>query len=492
MSDTECSTLDELRRALGDQLRTWRQKARLSQAQLARRVGYSRSSVASAETGDHQPAEDLWARCDEMLGAGGSIAAAYRELAAHRDRQARERARRAEAERDAKIQQWREEACLEPEGGARAAASVPTGPPAPAADVVLVPYLTVAGTVEYVRMSRRAFVATGGLAAAMVAAGAAATDEVDRLVGGLEDPRRADWQVVRQFRQMLAVQKANEYVVHPALRVGPVVQQISVLDRLGRNARTGVGSALRSVQAEYAEYVGWLHQEIGNQDSSVYWTDTAIVLAHAGGDFQMVSFATSRKVNIASWEGRCREAVNLAEQARRVPWHVPPGLASLNSMHAAHALARLGEEADARRLLEEAAELITHRQRSGEDAIWWARHHTNQRLRGHHALCHVELGRLADAVAILDDLLPGEGPRDGWHAGPLSTLALAHARAGDARASAAAGEEALDLTDSACTLMVLHAASRELDMWEHEDFVRRFRGRLDERRRLLRHSANSE
>jgi transcriptional regulator with XRE-family HTH domain len=183
MSDTECSTLDELRRALGEQLRTGRQKARLSQAQLARRVGYSRSSVASAETGDHQPAEDLWARCDELLGAGGSIAAAYRELAAHRDRQARERARRAEAERDAKIQQWRAEARLGPDGQVRATASVPAGPPMAAADVVLVPYLTVAGTVEYVRMSRRAFVATGGLAAAMVAAGAAATDEVDRLVG---------------------------------------------------------------------------------------------------------------------------------------------------------------------------------------------------------------------------------------------------------------------------------------------------------------------
>src|SRR6266508_1599979 len=127
MSGDERDTLRELRRGLGDRLKTWRRQAGLSQEHLASRLGYSRTAVGAAETGSQQRPKEFWARCDDLLGAGGAIIAAHRDLTAFQREQARERVRRAEADREARIQRWRQDAGLAPlSAGAQA---VPVAPP---------------------------------------------------------------------------------------------------------------------------------------------------------------------------------------------------------------------------------------------------------------------------------------------------------------------------------------------------------------------------
>jgi DNA-binding XRE family transcriptional regulator len=128
MSDEDRGQLSDLRRRLGERLRTSRRQAGLSQEQLARRVGYSRSAVAAAEIGDQQRPEEFWVRCDELLVAGGAITGAYRELAAFQLRQAQARVRRAEAEREAKIQRWRELAGLDVGGAEPVGSALAEGP----------------------------------------------------------------------------------------------------------------------------------------------------------------------------------------------------------------------------------------------------------------------------------------------------------------------------------------------------------------------------
>ena len=87
----------------------WRLAAGLTQEQLARRIGYSRSAVAGAESSGQGTARDFWMRCDAVLGAGGVLVAYYRRIVAAREREVFERARLAEAERDERIRQWRAE-----------------------------------------------------------------------------------------------------------------------------------------------------------------------------------------------------------------------------------------------------------------------------------------------------------------------------------------------------------------------------------------------
>ena len=106
--DDEGPSLELLRGSLGERLRVWRIAAGLTQGHLGRRIGYSRSAVSNAESGD-PPARDFWVRCDAVLCAGGVLLASYRRLVAAREQEAFEQARRAAVERDEKIRQWRAE-----------------------------------------------------------------------------------------------------------------------------------------------------------------------------------------------------------------------------------------------------------------------------------------------------------------------------------------------------------------------------------------------
>lgn len=101
------TSLEVLRRSLGERLKVWRIAGGLTQAQLATRIGYSRSAVAGAESRAQGTARDFWVRCDAVLGAGGVLVAHYRRIVAAREREVFERAREAEAEREEKIRQWR-------------------------------------------------------------------------------------------------------------------------------------------------------------------------------------------------------------------------------------------------------------------------------------------------------------------------------------------------------------------------------------------------
>ena len=59
----------EIKLALSDALRTQRQKANLSQAQVAKQLGSSQSRVAKMETGDPSVTLDLLVRSLLVLGA---------------------------------------------------------------------------------------------------------------------------------------------------------------------------------------------------------------------------------------------------------------------------------------------------------------------------------------------------------------------------------------------------------------------------------------
>ena len=70
-------TVTQLRRALGRQLAAMRNRAGLSQWELAPLTGYSRSTLSDAELGRHRLRREFWLRCDELLQAGGRLVACY-------------------------------------------------------------------------------------------------------------------------------------------------------------------------------------------------------------------------------------------------------------------------------------------------------------------------------------------------------------------------------------------------------------------------------
>jgi DNA-binding XRE family transcriptional regulator len=70
-------TVTQLRRALGRQLAVMRNRAGLSQWELAPLTGYSRSTLSDAELGRHRLRRDFWLRCDELLKADSCLVASY-------------------------------------------------------------------------------------------------------------------------------------------------------------------------------------------------------------------------------------------------------------------------------------------------------------------------------------------------------------------------------------------------------------------------------
>jgi transcriptional regulator with XRE-family HTH domain len=455
----------------GAELRHQRQRHGLSLERLCAVVaghGYRTvpGYVSNVEAGARLPQQRRFAEiCDAALESGGVLGRLwdYADAERHRDRAQRARQR---------------EAVLEFAVGALA--------PVVSGEAVYVPVVTAVDSIVYVKLTRRAFLAYGAALAGSV--GVLTPDELDRLTLALDQPRRADEDVADYFRQMLVVQKAYDYRVSPAAHLGPVGQQVAVLDRLCQDAKKPARSALRSVQSEYAEYLGWLHQQIGNTKAAVYWTEKAMVWAQSSGDYQFVSFAIGRKTNLAVWAGRPAEAMELADTGRRVPWRVPPGLASINAQYEARALALRGDEAGTLRLLEDARGSIKCRERSGEDRIYWAQRHTESFLDATEAHCRIDLGRPADAIEILREFVPSGEPQP-RQAGPLALLALAHARAGDPEAAAEAGQRALAAPLSANTSRVLATAEDALRTWAGETYVQDFRRRLAEQRVTRRDTA---
>jgi Helix-turn-helix domain len=70
-------SLLQMRRALGRQLAAQRNRAGLSQWDLAPLTGYSRSTLSDAELGRHRLRREFWQRCDDALRADGALIAAY-------------------------------------------------------------------------------------------------------------------------------------------------------------------------------------------------------------------------------------------------------------------------------------------------------------------------------------------------------------------------------------------------------------------------------
>jgi len=82
MNDSEIVRV--LRRDLGRALKQARGAAGFSQAQLARKTGYARSTVSTVESGSQNVPRIFWERSDAALGTGASLIARYDRLAQRR------------------------------------------------------------------------------------------------------------------------------------------------------------------------------------------------------------------------------------------------------------------------------------------------------------------------------------------------------------------------------------------------------------------------
>ncbi|GAA4506967.1 MULTISPECIES: helix-turn-helix domain-containing protein [Nonomuraea] len=68
----------------GAELRKYRYSAKLTQAQLAERIGYSKSRIGNVERGDENPTRELIELCEKALGLDGALLTHWPAISGHR------------------------------------------------------------------------------------------------------------------------------------------------------------------------------------------------------------------------------------------------------------------------------------------------------------------------------------------------------------------------------------------------------------------------
>ncbi len=152
------------------------------------------------------------------------------------------------------------------------------------------------------------------------------------------------------------------------------------------------------VAARYAEYLGWMAQEMGKSAEALRWTGLAVRWAALGGDETMAAYSLVRRAFIAQHRGD-REAV--VAFARRASDH--PAATPRIRVHAARREAQghaaLGDHDSCQLALERAQ---THRAEGEGDtaAARWGPCIENGTSRIIEASCLVDLGRFGQAADV--------------------------------------------------------------------------------------------
>ncbi len=94
-------------RDLGRQLAAMRQGACVTQHQMAKLIGYARGTLSAAESGRFDQARRFWEQCDDALDSGGQLVGRYDKIKGYRAAAREREANNAQAERDARLADWR-------------------------------------------------------------------------------------------------------------------------------------------------------------------------------------------------------------------------------------------------------------------------------------------------------------------------------------------------------------------------------------------------
>jgi transcriptional regulator with XRE-family HTH domain len=411
MPAVEDDEIARARVALGKQLAIARQVAGLSQQELGRAIDYSRSAVANVEIGRQQAAREFWERCETALGAGGLLLAGHDEVEAAEQQRRDAAAQAAQAERQARLQAWRE-SLRQRDSSAHLA---PHDQVSPVGDIsVPGPYTQLAVTLLGAER-------TGGVGpvqrrTAIFGLGGAATLGVAAPGLALEAVRHGLMLSAAEEQATLPVEEWQEILTeygHSTITMAPVdmldsltVDLIAVQLAIGRESNEATKNELRRVAALLAHFMALTVGSLGQLREAGRWWRTARRVADKADDLYTSIWIRGREVVRAPFEHRPLHAVLALTQeaeARAAEAHVGARTSLLSGK--AQALAMLGraEEAEAtlRQLHEVFADLPSGVTGNTESWFGWPEY----RLRVTESFVHAELGRFAQASEAQDRAL---------------------------------------------------------------------------------------
>ncbi|GAA2154623.1 hypothetical protein GCM10009760_53710 [Kitasatospora kazusensis] len=261
----------------------------------------------------------------------------------------------------------------------------------------------------------------------------------------------------------------------------PVERHVRSIDRLQAHTAGPARDDLLVLGARIAEFLGWLHQDLGDFTQATYWSDRSMEWSQETGDDLMTSYVLFRKSNQATARRNPQQAVSLARAAQRVPG-VTPRIRALAVQQEAQGHALMGNPKFAQTKFDEAHELAASPDEPEDDDALDTAYCTATYVEMQRANCWIELGDPQRAAEVFESeltVLPQVYRNDqGVY---LSRLARAYATAGEPEQGAAAADRALSIvldTESARAFGELSAANQALKRWSATPAVAAFSGRL--------------
>ena len=447
----------------GAELRAWRDRRGLSLSMLGNLIRYDPSHLSRFERGERWPSESVARACDDALQAEGAIIRLWRLAEEYRLGQeplvATSAVHVANAA-SAILNDHAEQATSEMEHG------------------IIVPCRDLSGRIIWVSVPRRTFLlgAAAGAVSGPVISGKASTAALARVGGSVvgADP-------IEHLRKLRAVLVESDNLLGPRHIVATVEEHIRLISQL-REARSGADRrALLDIQAQYAEFAGWLHQDLGDFGQARHWLDRALELSHAAGDQEMATYILARKSQLAGDMHDGTGSVDLAVAARNMA-RPRSRLAAVAPTYAAHGHALLGEESETLRALDDAGAGLSDL--DDDPSSRWASWLDPAYIAVQRAHCLEILGKHGQAATIFKQAISGMAPAYRRDRGVyLAREARAHAHAADADLAASSGMQALVIAaETGSGRIVSELARLDIDLaaWRSVPEVEDFRNAFTE------------
>lgn len=396
----------------GRELRRLRLAEGLTLADLATAVHYSKGQLSKVERGLKSPSRELGHLCDAALTTGGALVA------------------------------------LVP-GSPRAELSVETVDE----EEVWSMQLSSDGPSWFQPMSRRQVV------------GAGVASAVGVRFGGSRVSSGEGAAVLETSRPMFDQYRKLGQAVSPDLLLPTLVAQTHTLREVAAGAEGRIREELLRLGSRYAEYIGWLVQETGNEQAALWWTQRAVDMAAAGGDHDLAAYALVRRALVTLYREDAAQTIALAQQAQS--GKLPPRIRGLAAQREAQGHAAAGDENASMRCLDRARQLLEPEATTASSPVLGSMHLPDP-VAMIHGWCLHDLGRPTQAAQVIDEQLqqvPPHALRTQLRFG--ARRALAHAAAGDI-------DHACELTcELLAVIPTVHSATIAADLRKLARILRR-------------------
>ncbi|WP_267242861.1 hypothetical protein [Streptomyces sp. PR69] len=269
---------------------------------------------------------------------------------------------------------------------------------------------------------------------------------------------RATPEVLNYLTSVFAQHVQAEPLVGPRFLVPAVQSQVPLIEELCKEASGPLRDDAVRVGARYAELLGWLHQDTGDSQQAMLWTNRALNYASELDDAALSAYVFQRRSNIAAEAGQAGYAVGLANAALKRARELPSQVQAVALRARANSYALLGQADDCARALDEARALADQ---AAQDESGLAPYCSVSYIDMEAANCALQLRRPEDAVRTLEASLtrwPAEQQRDRGLC--LARLATAYAQLEDVEGAYNAASQAAAIAQTTGSARILAELGR--------------------------------